>query len=162
MTRPEHGHARAKERKLIHEVFQKITAVALAAAVTLPLSACGGGSGGPPSGSVTSTSSADISIDGTEFAFAPADVSMKVGQTVNVTFDNKGVVDHEWAVLKEGTQIKDEADFAESMVLFEVEAIPAGTSATQTITFEKAGRYQIICALPGHFAAGMNGILTVS
>jgi uncharacterized cupredoxin-like copper-binding protein len=48
------------------------------------------------------------------------------------------------------------------MILFEVEAIPAGTSVTQTFTFEKAGRYQIICTMPGHFAAGMKGILTVS
>ena len=48
------------------------------------------------------------------------------------------------------------------MILFEVEATPAETSVTQTFTFETAGRYQIICALPGHFAAGMKGILTVS
>ena len=67
-----------------------------------------------------------------------------------------------WSVLREGTQIKAESDFEESMILFEVEATPAGTSVTQTFTFEKAGRYQIICTLPGHFAAGMKGILTVS
>ncbi|HJL88853.1 MAG TPA: plastocyanin/azurin family copper-binding protein [Acidimicrobiales bacterium] len=145
-----------------HATIKKLTAVALAAAITLPLAACGGGSDGATSDSAAPSSSSTISVEGTEFKFAPADVSVKAGQAVTVTFDNLGAVDHEWAVLREGTQIKAETDFKESMVLLEVEAIPAGTSATQTFTFDKAGRYQIICALPGHFAAGMKGTLTVS
>ena len=145
-----------------HATSKKLTTVALAAAITLPLAACGGGGDGSAGDSAAPSSSSSISVEGTEFKFAPADVNVKAGQAVTVTFDNNGAVDHEWAVLTEGTQIKAETDFEESMVLFEVEAIPAGTSATQTFTFDKAGRYQIICALPGHFSAGMKGILTVS
>jgi plastocyanin len=147
---------------LKHATSKKLTAVALAAAITLPIAACGGGSGGSSGDSATPSFSSSVSVEGTEFEFAPADVTVEAGQAVTVTFDNLGAVDHEWAVLREGTQIKAESDFEESMILFEVEAIPAGTSVTQTFTFEKAGRYQIICALPGHFAAGMKGILTVS
>ncbi|MBC8195571.1 MAG: cupredoxin domain-containing protein [Acidimicrobiia bacterium] len=144
-----------------HEIARKITAVALAAAVTLPLAACGGGGGSSDTAAAPSSSSS-VSVEGTEFKFAPADMSVKAGQPVTVTFDNKGAVDHEWVVLTEGAQIKDEADFDESMVLERISSIPAGTSTTQTFTIDKAGRYQIICALPGHFSAGMKGILTVS
>jgi|TARA_Y100000310_G_scaffold343931_1_gene454014 uncharacterized cupredoxin-like copper-binding protein len=147
---------------LKHATSRKITAAALAAAITLPLAACGGGSNTSASDSAAPSSSSNISVEGTEFKFAPADVNVKAGQAVTVTFENDGDVDHEWAVLRKGTQIQAETDFEESMVLFEVESIPPGTSATQTFTFDEAGRYQIICALPGHLAAGMEGTLTVS
>ena len=36
-----------------------------------------------------------------------------------------------------------------------------GTTETGTFTAPAAGDYQIICMVPGHFSAGMEGTLTV-
>ncbi len=137
-------------------------AIAMVFALFVPISACGGGDGGSSKAPSPQPTTSEIVIEGNEFKFAPSDVSFPAGQEVTVTFDNKGMVDHEWAVLRKGTRIASEEDFDESMVLFEIEAIPTKTSATQTFTFEQPGEYQVICALPGHFAAGMEGTLTVS
>jgi uncharacterized cupredoxin-like copper-binding protein len=41
-------------------------------------------------------------------------------------------------------------------------SIPAGTSRTTTIRFEKPGTYLYICHLPGHEAYGMVGTLVVT
>jgi uncharacterized cupredoxin-like copper-binding protein len=37
-----------------------------------------------------------------------------------------------------------------------------GQSQTLTVTFKKAGKYPYVCTLPGHAAAGMKGVLTVT
>ncbi len=142
-------------------ILNRAASLVVAAAVTLPLAACGGGDGGSSSGGAAAPATS-LKVVGTEFAFAPQDVSVPAGQDVTVAFQNDGAVDHEWVVLRKGTQIKSEAEFQESMVLSRIDSIPAGASATGSFTFTEAGRYQIICALPGHFAAGMQGKLTVS
>jgi uncharacterized cupredoxin-like copper-binding protein len=68
-------------------------------------------------------------------------------------------VEHEWVIIKPGHEISSEADFDEDDVLFEVEAVQPGESGTGTFNIP-AGEYQIICALEGHFTAGMEGSLT--
>jgi uncharacterized cupredoxin-like copper-binding protein len=52
-------------------------------------------------------------------------------------------------------------DTLEENVYWE-EEVDAGESATFTFTApEEPGEYQIICAIPGHLEAGMQGTLTV-
>ena len=38
----------------------------------------------------------------------------------------------------------------------------AGEAITITFTAPAAGTYQVICNVPGHFSAGMEGLLTVT
>jgi uncharacterized cupredoxin-like copper-binding protein len=40
--------------------------------------------------------------------------------------------------------------------------VPPGKSTTLTIVFPKAGKYEYLCTVAGHAAAGMKGILKVS
>jgi uncharacterized cupredoxin-like copper-binding protein len=96
--------------------------------------------------------------------------SMPAGK---VTFDitNNGPSLHELVVLKTDValgQLPDNPDEAGQVLeegagivpMGEDGNIPAGTTATLTLTL-KPGTYQIICNLPGHYAAGMYTDLTV-
>lgn len=119
----------------------------------LGLGACGDDDDDEASTSIEATAS--------EFEFDPNSWSVPAGAEFTIRFENDGSVEHEWAVIKRGQDIESEAEFAEERVLFEVEAIPAGESTTETFTVDEAGSYQVICAIDGHFDAGMEGTLTV-
>jgi len=122
----------------------------------LLLGACGGDDdegGGEASTSIEATAS--------DFQFEPDSWTVPAGEEFTIDFTNDGSVEHEWAVINEGEDLDSEDDFAEEKVLFEVEAVPAGESATEAFTVEDAGTYQVICAIPSHFDAGMEGTLTV-
>jgi uncharacterized cupredoxin-like copper-binding protein len=95
-----------------------------------------------------------------DFTFTPDEWTVPADEEVTVTLVNEGQVEHEWAVLTEGTSIETEDEFEEDLVEYEIEAIPGGESATGTLSLP-AGSYQVICALPGHLNSGMEGELTV-
>lgn len=103
----------------------------------------------------------NLTASATEFAFTPTAWTATAGQPFTIDFTNAGVTEHEWAVITLGDDLETEEDFTEDKVLFEVEKIPAGTDTTQTFTVAEAGTYQVVCALDGHFNAGMEGVLTV-
>ena len=105
--------------------------------------------------------STEIEAEAMEFQFDPDSWEVPAGEEFTIDFTNSGTIEHEWAVLKEGEDIESEDEFAEDKVLFEVEAIPAGESVTESFTVEDAGTYQVICAIEGHFNGGMEGTLTV-
>ena len=128
----------------------------IAGATALLLGACGDDDdddGGAASTSIEATAS--------EFKFEPSAWTVPAAQEFTIEFQNDGSVEHEWAVLKLGENIESEDEFAEDKVLFEVEAIPAGESSTEQFTVDDPGTYQVICAVPSHFNAGMEGTLTV-
>ena len=129
----------------------RAAAAGVVAAAVLALGACGG------------DDEASTSIDATasEFKFEPDSWTVPAGQEFTIAFDNRGSVEHEWAVINRGQDIESEAEFTEDKVLFEVEAIPAGESTTEKFTVDEAGTYQVICAIETHFNAGMEGTLTV-
>jgi plastocyanin len=102
-----------------------------------------------------------LAVTASEFTYDITDLAVPVGEEVSVHFTNGGTIPHEWAVLKQGVHIDTKEQFREDMVLFEVEALPEGRSTTQAFTLDVAGDYQFVCALEGHFAAGMHGRLAV-
>ena len=117
------------------------------AALAVIASACGG-------------SDTEIFVTASEFQFSPNSWSVAADTDIAVSFTNDGAVEHEWAVLREGVTISSEEEFNEDIVLLEIEAQPVGTTVTETFSFAP-GTYQVICALDGHFDAGMTGTLTV-
>jgi uncharacterized cupredoxin-like copper-binding protein len=101
-----------------------------------------------------------LEVEADSFQFDPADNTVVADEDVTVTVENvTDAVEHEWVIIKPGHEISSEADFDEDDVLFEVEAVQPGESGTGTFNIP-AGEYQIICALEGHFTAGMEGSLT--
>jgi uncharacterized cupredoxin-like copper-binding protein len=124
----------------------------LVAVVALGLAGCGGDDGGD---AVTS-----LEVEADSFSFDPSDTTVVADEDVTITVENvSDSVEHEWVIIKQGNEISSEADFDEEDVLFEVEAVAPGGSGSGTFNVP-AGEYQIICALEGHFTAGMEGSLT--
>jgi uncharacterized cupredoxin-like copper-binding protein len=114
-----------------------------------------GGGVAAPTGPATS-----LTVVADDFSFDPADASVVADTDVEVTLENAGAVEHNWTVLEAGTTISDEADYDPSTAVAEVAADPGG-SVSGTVNLP-AGGYQVICTIPGHFAAGMEGTLEVA
>jgi len=105
--------------------------------------ACSSGGGIPAVKGPTAT---QIELTATEMRYTPSSVAVAAGE-VPVILHNKGLVIHD---------VRVEKDKGPRLYL---EAAPGQTSTT-TWQVSK-GRYRIFCALSGHRAAGMEGVLEV-
>lgn len=130
-----------------------------------PLIIVGGACGSDDDGGGDS-SSTELEATLSDFEFTPDSWSAAADEDVTIELTNESQVTHEWVILQSGVEIESEADLPETeeelladFVLTETE-VEAG--ATQDMVFNvAAGTYQIICAIEGHFDAGMEGTLTV-
>lgn len=110
-------------------------------ALVAVLAACGGGSSGPPAGS--------ISVKLTDYKFDPASFSAPSGKVVFYLV-NSGTTAHDLVIRQSGKQI------AAS------ETVAPGDSKLFTVDSIPAGAYEIYCSKPGHEANGMVGKLTIT
>jgi len=152
----------------------RITLAAVAVTMALGFSACGSSSDDESSESsgteatttTTTTAPANaqvVNVSMVEMAFTVDPPSAKAG---NVTFDlsNDGTVPHEMVVIKTKTKAGDlpvdsAGKASEAGSVGEAEVEPG---ATDELTLKlAAGRYALICNLPGHYAAGMYSDFTV-
>jgi uncharacterized cupredoxin-like copper-binding protein len=112
------------------------------------------------------TDGAELEATLSDFQFTPDSWTAAADEDVTIELTNEGAVTHEWVILQSGVNIESEADLPETeeelladFVLTETE-IESGTS--QDMVFNvPAGTYQVICAIPTHFDAGMEGTLTI-
>jgi Cu+-exporting ATPase len=102
-----------------------------------------------------------------QLRFSPDAVTVHVGETVAFTVTNTGFVPHEFVVGDAAVQQEHEQEMASGggMAMgtsfpFAVD-IPAGQAATLVYTFDKPGILYYGCHVPGHYAAGMRGTITV-
>lgn len=122
--------------------------------LTLLLSACGG-------------ASTSIKAEMQDFEFSPTSWTVVAGEEITVELTNNGSVEHEWVILQPGVTIDSEADLPateEELVadfIYWEDEVAKGETKTLTFTAPPAGEYQVICAIPDHFNAGMNATLTV-
>jgi plastocyanin len=115
----------------------KLRPLAVLAAVTLPLLACGGGGGGGGGKAV------EVTIH--TFQFAPDPLEIEAGTTVRFTNDDKTT-----HTVTAGTRDEPEPDrFNESL--------PEGESAE--ITFDDPGRFPYFCMI--HNGPGMTAVVVV-
>ena len=149
-----------------------LSGVALASA--LALAACGSGGGATGGGGGAAAANLNISTAGEQLQYAPANLSAGPGD-VKVTFKNgSGAQKHNWVLVKGGDDVAAKVD---------EEAVAAGDSkgyipddkanilastklldggATESISFKAdPGTYTFLCTFPGHYTAGMKGVLTV-
>ena len=114
--------------------------------------------GGRPS--VPPSTSIEIAIKYSKFV--PDHVVVPVGVPVSITLRNDDPIDHEWivgddavhAVHRTGTELLHPSRPTELV-------IPAGTTQSTVVTFEKTGSLAFICHLPAHEKYGMKGIFTI-
>ena len=102
-------------------------------AVVLTLAACGG----------EQTPAQQVAIQGLDIKFNVNTLTVKAGQPVELTYENRGVIDHAFKIDGVTKEVK----------------IRPGESNVIKFTLEKAGDYKFVCAMPGHEMAGMVGTL---
>ncbi len=109
------------------------------------LTACGGGAGG-------TGGTGSLAIEMGDLYFKPNTLTAKPGQTLQITLDNRGSLEHNFVLY----------DLDGQTVLFEKDAIQPGQKANISLKApEKPGAYQYVCTVPGHKEGGMVGTLTV-
>ncbi len=124
----------------------RIASVASVAALALPLTACGSSSSSAANGSKVkcATPTSDLTVEAFDRLKFDADKFDASAGCIKVQYTNVGVIAH--TLLVEG-----EKGFKLSV----------GKSDSGNIELS-AGTYRIYCDLPGHEAAGMHAVLTVT
>lgn len=105
-----------------------------------------------------------IEVDDT-MRFSPATWEAQAGEPIRIILFNKGKVDHELVIGTENEIIAHAKEMASPGAkghhhTNEVSAKP-GQQAELVWTFKKPGQYAMACFEPGHYEAGMKGIINV-
>lgn len=120
----------------------------------------------------------EIACDGDNFAFDKTILTAPTGQPVRVTFANVSTsLHHNWVLTTGGAEIADQVNQASTiagpsqnyiptdqrLILAHTNITMPGESATVTFTTPvEAGEYHYLCTFPGHYLAGMKGVLQVT
>jgi uncharacterized cupredoxin-like copper-binding protein len=134
------------------------------------LAACGGSSEGSTGGAT------EIGTDGENLAYSTTSISAAAGSTVTLTFKNgSSAQSHNLVLVNGGADVAAAVDEAaleagdaagyvpeSADVLAHTGLLAPGASETLTFTAPAAGTYTFICTYPGHYAGGMQGVLTVN
>jgi uncharacterized cupredoxin-like copper-binding protein len=97
--------------------------------------------------------------------FVPDEISVAEGETVRLVVRNRGRLLHELVLGTHDELVKHAALMAKfpSMAHDEPYMIHVGPGKSAEIVwhFNRAGSFEFACLIPGHYEAGMRGILTV-
>lgn len=98
--------------------------------------------------------------------FSPASLTVREGETLRIKFVNRGETDHEF-VMDTAEAILEHKALMEKFPEMEHDdpnAIRLQPNGKGEIiwTFGKAGEYAFGCLIPGHYEAGMKGIIKIS
>jgi uncharacterized cupredoxin-like copper-binding protein len=98
-------------------------------------------------------------------AFDPSSLEVAPGQTVRFRVTNAGVIDHEFVVGDEATQVEHEAEMGSegSMQMSEPNMLTLKPGETRSMVwrFTEPGIVLYGCHIPGHYPAGMVGTIMV-
>jgi uncharacterized cupredoxin-like copper-binding protein len=95
-------------------------------------------------------------------SFDADQIDVLPGETVRFVIENTDPIDHEFILGDDAVQQIHElgTEAVHAPKPGEV-SVPAGTTATTTYTFGRPGDLTFACHLPGHFAYGMHGTVSV-
>jgi uncharacterized cupredoxin-like copper-binding protein len=95
-------------------------------------------------------------------SFDTGRIDVVPGETVRFVIENTDPIDHEFILGDDLVQQIHElgTESVHPPRPGEV-SVPAGTTATTTYTFGQPGELTFACHLPGHFAYGMHGTVTI-
>lgn len=97
--------------------------------------------------------------------FAPDRIDVKKGETIRFVVTNSGATKHEM-VLGTAEELREHAALMAKFPGMEHDdpnavSVEPGKTGTLIWKFENAGTFSFACLLPGHFEAGMKGMLAV-
>lgn len=110
----------------------------------------------------------DVAADPAALAFQQTTLQAPAGQPITVNFNNPAALQHNWVLVEPG-QEQAVADATTPTngdptgVAGVIAGFPPIGTASQSTTVNplEAGDYPYICTVPGHYAGGMVGTLTV-
>ncbi|HEY7456013.1 MAG TPA: plastocyanin/azurin family copper-binding protein [Solirubrobacterales bacterium] len=157
-------------------LHRTLVPLALLAVAAILIAGCGGDDGTTTTEAKTTAAAgggagATLTIKMGDFYFAPKNATAQAGKTT-IEAPNEGSVEHELVVFKtnmnpanlpteangEVDEKKLEQEGAEE--LGEIEEVEPGETGSKEFNLTP-GKYVMICNLPGHYAQGMYGSLTV-
>ena len=95
--------------------------------------------------------------------FDASDIDIESGQTIRFVVENTDPIDHEFIVGDEQVQQAHEAGTEAHHAPRPGEiSIPPGETVVTTVTFPSHGSLLFGCHLPGHYAYGMRGLITIA
>ncbi len=89
----------------------------------------------------------EFTVEGSEFKFNPASITVGKGENVRITFKNAGTTGHSFVIGDLGVSTK---------------VIPAGSAESVEFIADKSGTFSFYCSVPGHKDMGMKGEIIVS
>ena len=131
---------------------------AIAALLCLGLAACG-----QTDASAVNRTPKVVRLTAFHSHWSLAHLDVARGMTVRFVVRNTDPIDHELIVGDAGVQERHEKGTEAKHGLRPGEiTVPAGTTAVTELTFDRAGPFFFGCHLPGHWAYGMHGSITVT
>lgn len=147
------------------------------AAALLVLAACGGGGAAEPAAPADEAPTAQEAIEATlqvamgdlYFGEAPNNVetppvwTVNAGEVVELDMVNAGALQHNWAIVKPGSEIPVPflPDKNGDLLLYEAGLVEPGARESHVFTAPAAGEYNVICTVAGHYPS-MQGRLVVN
>jgi len=120
------------------------------------LAGCSSGSGDSHAPAET------LTLKAANMAFETKELKIEMGKTYKLVLENSDSLDHDFAVKQIGVKLAhsthgDEHGGADLHI-----HAAAGKSESVEFTATEPGKYQFVCTVPGHEAAGMVGTLVVN
>lgn len=142
-----------------------VSALVLAASAVI----AGPGHGSSPVGEPGKAAQATrtVNVDMTDnMRFTPSEISVKQGETVRIVVKNSGAVKHE-LVLGTPEELKEHYAMMLKMPGMEhaddnMVSVAPGKTGEIVWRFTKVGKVDFACPQPGHYDAGMKGLVNVA
>jgi uncharacterized cupredoxin-like copper-binding protein len=103
-----------------------------------------------------------------QMRFSPSQLQVKQGETIRFTVKNLGKIRHEWVIGNEAELVEHAAQMKRAGAgshkhdMANAISVAAGEQGTLTWTFDKAESLAMACFEPGHYEAGMRGVIKVT
>jgi uncharacterized cupredoxin-like copper-binding protein len=142
-----------------------VSALVLAASAAMAGPGHGSNPGGEPGKAAQATRT--VNVDMTDnMRFTPSEISVKQGETVRFVVKNSGAVKHE-LVLGTPEELKEHYAMMLKMPGMEhaddnMVSVAPGKTGEVVWRFTQAGKVDFACLQPGHYDAGMKGLVNVA
>jgi uncharacterized cupredoxin-like copper-binding protein len=116
------------------------------------------GPGAPTVGTKANPRVVGMNMDD-KLQFMPDSVPVAKGETIRFVLTNIGTVVHEFQV---GPADKVAIDAVDGVLVIEQDELDAGSTHAVDYTFDGTGPYAYACHEPGHYEAGMKGVIALT
>lgn len=100
-----------------------------------------------------------------DFAYMPNSIAVKKGEQIDFVLRNAGALDHEFKLDSPENNAKHKTEMGKNPEMEHDDAnakrLAPGQSEHLIWKFSKAGTFEFACLIPGHYEAGMHGVIKV-